>query len=285
MIRLKVLSISLFCCMMQLTTFAQGRKMGKVTDAVLSEISGITTNSQHNGYFWVHNDSGDKAQIYLIDSLAKHKVTVKLDGVDVVDCEDISRVVIDNISYILLADIGNNIKNREILHLYMFPEPAIDFKSKVVHVDADKIKKIGIKYDDKRRDAEAIFVDQQNKEVYIVSKRDFHATVFSFPLSRIGKEEVLSLKPQLSLPFTFVTSADMSMDGKHIVIKNLTHVYLWERLAGEPILKTLSRPFKQMPYTVEPQGEAICFDKEGSFYYTISERPLGLDSYLYKYNY
>jgi len=270
---------------LQTTTFAQGRKMGKITHAVLSEISGITSNSQHDGYFWVHNDSGDKAQIYLIDSLAKLQVTVKLDSVNVVDCEDISRLSIDGVPYLLLADLGNNVKNREILSLYLFPEPAVDFKTKEIHVAAEKIKKIDIKYKDKRRDAEAIFVDQQNQEVYIVSKRDFQATVFSFPLAQVGKQDVLVLEPKLALPFTFVTSADMSQDGKYILIKNLTNVYFWEREKGASVLQTLSRPFKQMPYTVEPQGEAICFDRKAPFYYTISERPLGLDAYLYRYNY
>jgi len=273
------------CVFIHVTSFAQGRKMGKVSNAVLSEISGITANSKHDGYFWVHNDSGDKAQIYLIDSLAKLQVTVKLDGIAVVDCEDIATVLIDGVPHILLADIGNNIKNREILSLYLFPEPIIDFQSDEIHVAADKIKKIDIKYKDQRRDAEAIFVDQQNQEVYIISKRDFKATVFSFPLSAIGKQEVIILEPQLKLPFTFVTSADMSLNGKYILIKNLTNVYLWERSLGESVLQTLSKPFKQMPYAVEPQGEAICFDKKAPFYYTISERPLGLDSYLYQYNY
>lgn len=268
-----------------LAIHGQPKKMAKVRGAILSEISGITPYSFEKGFFWVHNDSGDKANIYLIDSLASLQVTVRLEGINAVDCEDIARVIIDGKSYLLLADIGNNSNNREVLHIYMLPEPKVDFKSKEVNIEADRIKTIAIKYADKRRDAEAIFVDQQQQEVYIVSKRDFKSTVFSFPIASIDNNELIILEPKLTLPFNFVTSADMSLDGRNIVIKNLTNVYMWERDLLEPILKTLAKPYRQIPYEIEPQGEAICFDVNRRYFYTISERPLGLDSYLYQYIY
>lgn len=274
-----------FVAFLSFCTKAQSQKIGKVTNAVLSEISGITESSYNDGYFWVHNDSGDESQIYLIDSMAKLQLTVKLDGINLVDCEDIAKITVDKVSYLLLADIGNNRRNREVLTIYMIPEPRIDFKSAIVHIDSDKVKKIEFKYSDKKRDAESIFVDDQNKDIYIVSKRDFQSTVFSFPLSAVEKSTVLSLQPQLLLPFTFATSADMSKDGRFIVIKNLTNIYLWERPLDEPILETLARTYQQIPYEIEPQGEAICFANKGHYFYTISERPLGLDSYLYKYIY
>lgn len=275
----------LFLLVLPCTIFGQGQKLGKVISSALTEISGITPYSYEHGYFWVHNDSGDKAQVYLMDSTASLQTIIKLDGVDAIDCEDIARVNRDGQSYLLVADIGNNTKNREVLHIYMFPEPKIDFNTKEITIAADEITKIAIKYADKRRDAEAIFVDQQNQEIYIVSKRDFRATVFSFPLPAIGSSELIILEPKLTLPFTFTTSADMSLDGRFILIKNLSNVYLWQRELSEPILTTLAKPFKIIPYEIEPQGEAICFDSMGRYFYTISERPLGLDSYLYRYNY
>lgn len=284
MIRL-IVFISLFFVFIPFSVDAQAKKLGKVTDPVLSEISGITTSANQRGYFWVHNDSGDKSQIYLIDSTARLQVTVKLGCVKLIDCEDISRVTYRDSSYLLLADMGNNVKNREELSLYLFPELQIDFKSKEITIPANRIKTIRFKYADKRRDAEAIFVDQQNQEVYIVSKRDFKSTVFSFPLADFGKKEVISLQPKMTLPFTFATSADMSLDGKHIIIKNLTEIFFWERNLNDSVLETLAKPYKNIPYIVEPQGEAICFDPTASYFYTISERPLSLDSYLYKYNY
>lgn len=266
-------------------THGQTQRLGKITNAILSEVSGITESAYQEGYFWVHNDSGDKGQIYLIDSLAKLKVTLKLEGLNLIDCEDIAKVIIDHKSYLLLADIGNNRQNRELLTIYMIPEPKVDFDNTVLQVEAKNIRKIVFKYADKKRDAEAIFVDQQHKELYIVSKRDFESTVFSFPLSAVESSAVLTLQPKLYLPFTFTTGADMRLDGRYIVIKNLTSVYMWERSLDEPVLTTLSRSYYEIPYKIEPQGEAICFATKRRYFYTISERPLGLDSYLYQYMY
>lgn len=260
---------------------AQSTKLGKISSPLLSEISGITPSSIFNNSFWVHNDSGDKSRIYLIDSLANLKSVIKLEGISTVDCEDISTVTIDGVNYILLADIGNNRSDREILNIYMFPEPK-DVKTTLIK--KDQIRKISFKYADKRRDAEAIFVDQENLELYIISKRDFNSTVFSFSLKDIAHSEILSLSPKLSLPFTFVTAADMSQNGSYIIIKNLTHVFLWHRDKNESVLTALSKPYKEVSYQIEPQGEAICFGfKDDTHFYTISERPLGLDSFLYRY--
>lgn len=276
-----MLSIVLSIC----TALAQSQKLGKLNSSLLTEVSGITSYSHENGYFWVHNDSGDKSQVYLIDSLANLKTTIILDGIRLIDCEDIARVELNGGSYLLLADIGNNLKKRETLTIYMFPEPKVDFGKEILSIDKAKIKQISIRYADKPRDAEAIFVDPLAKEVFIVSKRDFQATVFSFPLEQIGKSSVITLHPKSQLPFTFVTAADMSFDGKFILIKNLSTIFMWERKAGEDVIQTLGKPFKQIPYQIEAQGEAICFDVERPYFYTLSERPLGLDAYLIRYIY
>lgn len=265
---------------------AQGKKLGKVTDPVLSELSGIIPYSYQPGYFWVHNDSGDDGQIYLIDREAKLSFTLKLEGIKVEDCEDIARLTIDGVPHLLLADIGNNQKKRSTLSLYLFPEPQIAQGVKYAEVPSHSIKKLDIRYAIKPRDAEAIFVDPLTQEVYIVSKRDFKSTVFSFPIEKFNTpQQMVELKPQLELPFTFVTSADISPDGHYVLIKNLTTIYMWKRTDSETLLKTLSQPAKKMPYSLEPQGEAICFDLEEPYFYTISEKPLGLPAYLIKYPY
>lgn len=282
----RILLVSWLIFAVLFASYGQAEKLGKVRSSAITEISGISSYSYKKGYFWVHNDSGDKAQVYLIDSLASVKGIVKLKGVNAIDCEDISKFVLNGKAYLLLADIGNNLRNREVLTIYMFPEPELEVGNGVVNLEVADIIKIPFKYADKKRDAEAIFVDQEDEKLYIVSKRDFHSTVFSLPLNTIQDEsKVHVLEPLLLLPFTFVTGADMRVDGSHIVIKNLTNVYLWERSAGTSVINTLSQPYESIPYIIEPQGEAICFDPNERYFYTISERPLGLDSYLYRYKF
>ena len=264
-------------------TFGQSSvKMGKVSNASIQEISGIVPYTYQRGYFWVHNDSGDGAYIYLIDSLCNIKSRVHLKGINVVDCEDIARIEVEGVHYLILGDIGNNIRDREILSFYIIEEPKMNLSEKELAVDV--FKRIDFKYQDKRRDTEAFFVDPITKELFLISKRDFESTVFSFKLD-FGIKETQILNPILTLPFTFTTTSDISPDGKYLVIKNLTNVYLWERPDNKSIIQTLKGKPLKIPYIIEPQGEAICFDLIERHIYTISERPFGLDSYLYKYNY
>ncbi|MCA5004865.1 hypothetical protein [Sphingobacterium bovistauri] len=256
--------------------------LGKVTSSSITEISGITPYSYRNGYFWVHNDSGDGANIYLIDSLASLKVTVDIEGVNAIDMEDIARFSIGGKNYLLLADIGNNLRNREILSLYVIEEPKITDYNKSENLKVPLYKEIKIQYADRKRDAEAILVDPVDQQLYIISKRDFQSTVFNLKLD-LGNDKIHTLEPKIELPFTFTTAADISSDGKHIVVKNLSAIFLWERELNKTLVETFGQKPKQIPYVIEPQGEAICFDIYNRYLYTISERPFGLDSYLYKY--
>lgn len=266
---------------------AQGQqplKLGKVTSSSITEISGIVPYSYDTGYFWVHNDSGDDAYIYLIDSVASLRTKVKVEGAKFIDIEDIARFSKDGKSFLLIADIGNNLRNREILNLYIIEEPKIGTINHTNTLNVSVHKEIKIKYADKRRDAEAIFVDPVDNQVYIVSKRDFQSVVFSLQLD-IVSDSIQILEPKLELPFTFATAADISTDGKNIVIKNLTQVFLWDRDLNASIIQTLKNDPRHIPYVIEPQGEAICFDLLNRYLYTISERPFGLESYLYKYEF
>jgi len=262
----------------------QPHKLGKLTSSKLDEVSGIIPYAFKPGYFWVHNDSGDDASIYLIDSTANLKLTVSLEGVNVVDCEDIARVDIRGESYLVLADMGNNSGKRDTLSLYLFKEPRYEGNEVDIQVKRAAIQQLRFRYKDHKRDAEALFVDPKDLTVYIISKRDFKSTVFSFPLVPLT-DTVQELEPLLQLPFTFTTAADITTDGRYILIKNLKSIFMWERKSGAGIITTLKQPFKEIPYEIEPQGEAICFDLTERYFYTISERPLGLDAYLYRYDY
>lgn len=267
-------------------SFAQDRRaLGKLTNSKLTEVSGITPYSFKDGYFWVHNDSGDKANLYLIDTLGKLTQIVNLKGVKAIDWEDISRINYKNESYLVVGDIGNNLKNRDTLSIYILKEPKIDLSKNtndILHVD--KVKQIKFTYTDKNHDAEALFVDPISNNIYIATKRDFKSLLFKLPFD-LKSNETYRVSPLLELPFTFTVSADISFSGEDILIKNLTNIFYWKRNLKESVEQTLSKEAIKIPYLPEPQGEAICFGLNSKSFYTISERPFGLDSYLYFYTF
>lgn len=254
--------------------------LGEIVDKQLSELSGII-NAKQSSYFWVHNDSGDDARVYLINKKGKLVCTYKLESIQVKDCEDIGRVMIKGKSFLILADIGDNRARRKNIKLHIFPEPVYKDGDQLVSIPKDDIRTVTLRYKDGPRDAEALFVDPTDHQLYIVSKRDFQSTVYTATVFSNSKKNFSMLTPVQKLPFTFVTSADISPSGDAILIKNLTQIFYWKRRRGGSIEQALSQKPVSIPYEIESQGEAIAFGLEGEGFYTVSERPFGLKSYLY----
>ncbi|TYP97700.1 hypothetical protein BC792_102122 [Sphingobacterium allocomposti] len=257
--------------------------IGKLKDSRLSELSGIIGASFDSTLFWVHNDSGDSARIFLVDANARLKAVYYLEGVHIVDTEDITMFREQGRTFLVLGDIGDNRGVRQHIYLYIFEEPHCEAGKEIVEIPAQQIRKVTMRYEDRPRDAEALFADPMDRRLYLVSKRDFRAGLYPIELSSLTDGDFLILRRACDLPMTFVTAADMSADGAGLLIKNLTQVFFWQRRTGQPLLDLLGQQPVVLPYHPEPQGEAICFGRQNSVFYTISERPLGLDAYLYRY--
>ena len=258
--------------------------LGKVQDSRLNELSGLVASRKYQGLFWTHNDSGDSARFFLIDRDAKLKGSYSLEDIEAQDIEDIATFSQDGKHFLLLADIGDNRAARQQIRLYIVEEPSFVEGVEHYRIARDEVKVLSLTYADKPRDAEAIFVDPKDLTVYLISKRDFHVGVYPFDLVQaISSTEPVVLKKAIELPLTFITAADISADGNYILMKNLTEVYRWQRTGNKGILETLKGEFVKLPYQPEPQGEAICFGNDSDIFYSISERPLGLDAYLYEY--
>jgi hypothetical protein len=89
------------------------------------------------------------------------------------------------------------------------------------------------------------------------------------------------------LPFNTVVSAAMSPDGKEVIIKTYTNLYYWKRQAWESVELALQRTPLVLPYNIEPQGEAICFNTGNTGFFTLSEKPFqvsGVSLHFYKRN-
>ncbi|WP_313190097.1 hypothetical protein [Sphingobacterium sp.] len=270
-------------CLAQEVLHGQRVVQGKVSDPALDEISGIISSINNPGMFWVHNDSGDDARVYLIDSTANLMCTYQLDGLEAIDIEDIAWVELDGKSYVVLADIGDNLAKRTQISLYIFPEPVLKSGVKVDSISRSSISIKHLKYPGKARDAEAIFIDPLDKQFYLVSKRELRSSLYSAEIFKENKDTYL-LKPNLSFPFTFITAADISPKRDAVVMKNLTNIFYWPLANKAPLVEALKKQPLPIPYEPEPQGEAISFDRKSDGIFTISERPFGLDSYLYYYH-
>lgn len=261
--------------------------VGKLKSPKLNEISGMIFNLDGSG-IWCHNDSGDQSRFFLINAKGDLIAEYHLEGANFIDVEDIARMSWKGENYLCIADIGDNLAKRESTILYLVKEPESDTskRNQKYVIAAEDMFKVTLRYSDGPRDAEAIFIDPVTLELVLITKRELNVRAYAVPLIDANTQTFKRnhiLKDFIELPLTFVTAADVSRDGSGILVKNLLEVYYFPRKNKEHILKALQRPSIKQSYFPEPQGEAIAFSWDGTRFYTTSERPLGLEAYIYQY--
>lgn len=267
----------------QYIPFGKGQSRGIVANRALNEASGITASAVNPGLLWAHNDSGDAARLFLMDDSAQSKAVYYLEGVKARDWEEIGFMKSEAQNYLLIGDVGDNLGNQPFITIHRVKEPL--FKGTSFYTDTiskDDILTYTLKYNDGPRDAEAFFFDENDNKLYVISKRELEVGLYSTPLNEFSND-TLALRKEGTLPFTFVTSAAISHDGKEVLVKNLLAVYYWKRQGAESIPALLKREATQLPYKPEIQGEAISFALDGSGYFTLSEEPFGFKADLRYY--
>ena len=125
-------------------------------------------------------------------------------------------------------------------------------------------------------------MDPLTSDIYIISKHEENVGLYrvAYPYSL---QDINIAKKELTLPPSFVTAADISPDGRKILIKTDTSIYKYSRKKSQSIVKALSGKSKQLPYYLEPQGEAVAWDAKGKSYFTISESVSDQPPILYHY--
>lgn len=261
-----------------ITSFGEGVPIATLKNEGLDEISGLAISRFSPGVMYVHNDSGGEAAVYLLDSLGNNLGKIEFLDTENRDWEDIAvGPGKDGKSYIYVGEIGDNNAVHEEVVIYRVPEPsASNYTSQMAP------EKMVLKYPGGARDAESLMVDPISGDIFIISKRDDLNTLYRLPTEKFGESEV-ELEELIKLPFTSATGADISADGSQILVKNYLVIYYWRRKAGESIAQAMSREPEELPYSPEPQGEAIGFRSDGKVFYTLSEKRFDLDPVLYKY--
>ena len=104
--------------------YSDPQQIGTIVAPSLPEVSGITPSHSAPGVWWVHNDSGDQARLYAINSAGQLLATFEVPGAQNVDWEDIgSGPGRDGSPALYIADIGDNNLSRDELVVYRVKEP------------------------------------------------------------------------------------------------------------------------------------------------------------------
>lgn len=263
-------------------TFQYGRVQGVLDNPVIDEASGLMASRVNPGMLWTHNDSGDKARVFLIDSLGRYQATVWLKGATNRDWEDITLgggPQPDN-TYLYIGEIGDNLARYPHKVIYRIEEPKFTGDTTLSVEEVDSIR---FTLPDGERDTEALMIDPHTKDLYIFSKREDAINLYRLPYPQSTTEMMVAEKVLEAMPFTLIVAADWSSDGEEILIKSYKQVYYWQRNVGQPVKDVLQKAPQTLPYHEEPQGESITFSIDGAGYYTLSEQAKGVKPTLMFY--
>lgn len=246
-------------------TFAPGEMRGRVSTPPAREVSGLAVGDD---VLWVHNDSGEPAELHAIQPEGGLLATVTLQGVDAIDFEDMARAPgPDGRMWLWVGDIGDNAARRNTVQVYRFPEPEIANATVVA-------ERLDYSYPDGPRDAETLMVDPVDGTLWILSKELDGST--GFYRDQLPRPGPIVLEKALTKTFgepplgqaTLVTGGDL--DARGLVVRTyLTDAFVWARGAQEPVIQALERDPCPVQLVGEPQPEAIGWGPTGLW--TISE--------------
>jgi hypothetical protein len=237
-----------------------------VSSKGLREVSGCAFSRRDPNRVWLHNDSGDGAIVVPVDiksGAAGRPVT--LDGVDVVDLEDIA---ITSRGEIILADIGDNAEARKSVQLYRFPEPAVNATS-------TQATRLDLRYPDGPHNAEAVAVAPDGSAAFIFTKEPSGvAAVFRAGLNAT-KDQVMTQIGTVTItgevPFkaNLISAADAV--GETVILRTFQFGYVLDVPSGGTIDDAPRATPRRFGLPLMVQGEALCVSPDGRTLVTASE--------------
>lgn len=232
--------------------------IGHLNRKRVSESSGLETAGPE-GDLWTHADGGNTANLYRVTAQGDLLQTLELAPLQNIDWEDLAQ---DEEQRLYVGDFGNNQNKRRNLCIYRLSGPGY------AHIDT-----ISFSYPDQQQfpprkpqrnfDCEAFYYYQDS--LYLFTKNRGQ--------SRYVKQYVLPARPGLhtarlqdSIQLnTWVTAADISPDGRQVVLLGYGQVYLFERLPGRRLFDGLK---SCLPIPTSGQAEAVVFTSNSNFIFS-----------------
>ena len=249
------------------------RSVVSLRESGLTESSGLAISHRRQNHFWSHNDSGDQARLYAFDSKGRKTGELGLKSVRAVDWEDMASFRDQGVARILVADCGDNQRNRSYITLYLFDEP--DPRDPKL---PQQIQTVYVRYPDGPHDCEAVAVDQHRKQIVLITKGLLPASgIYVTPLpNRTTTEPRTSVfaKRIGTLPLPMVTAMDVHDESGDIWVVSYFQAFRFVSASRDmPIAKqlgTLPEPYELPRWK---QIEAVAIDAVNNVWLTSEGSP------------
>jgi hypothetical protein len=238
----------------------------KFADSQIDESSGLGTSSYGDGIVYTHNDSGDTARFFAVNSSGVTVAIYTLKGATAHDWEDMETGTDASGKPVLyFGDIGDNSAKRTEIDVYQVPEP----RGPSANVPWIRYR---FAYPDGPHNAETLMVDPHTHRIFIASKAAIgDGLLYEAPavLSTTAINTLARVVPQRTVPM-LTTSGDISPDGKLMVLLTYFGAYWSVGVNGE---------LHEFAVTEQKQDEAIAFTRDGKSVLVGSE---GVHSAVYR---
>lgn len=262
----------------------QPELLALIREPSLREISGLAVSRRHPGLLWVHNDSGYAAELHAVDRRGRRQATLRLEGIEAIDWEDLAAFTLDGRHYLLVADTGDNGGRRSELVVHVVEEPA-----ELVDAEVKPAWSQRLRWPDGPRDVEAVAVDGAAREILFIAKKRVPPQLLSLPLGpqrgvaharvRAGLAGIAPPSPtELAANARFgkyraqITAADLSEDGLRLAVLNYRRAHVFTRSADEDWASALARAPREYSFGWVAQAEAIAFEPDGDALLLSGER-------------
>ena len=248
-----------------------------LADKSVTESSGLASSLRREGYFWTHNDSGDGATLYAYDKAGRRTAKVQLKGVSANDWEDCCTFSSDGKARLLIADCGDNARQRTKIHLFLLDEPD--------PLESDTVKevtRITVRYPDGARDCEAVAVDSERNQIVLLTKSFLpQSDVYIVPLPSSTKKEIdikVTATRIATLILPLVTAADFDASSGDLWVTNYFQAFCFRATQRT---QSFAQQCKQLPEAFDlpkwRQVEAVAVDQDQNVWITSegSPTPLG----------
>jgi len=246
----------------------------------LNEASGIET-TDYSDLIWMINDSGNASKLFAVNEKGNIKKKLNINAENN-DWEDLTS---DDKGNIYIGDFGNNNNNRKNLTILKVSNDSLNNSGEVA------VERILFKYPNQHKfppkkkqfyfDCEAFFYHRDS--LFLFTKSRAHNNFGQTSLYKIPAKPGNYIAQYISTFNTcsdmdcWITGADISKDGKYVVLLSPRSVWMFTNYKGTDFF---SGTATELDLNHNSQKEGICFKNEKTLY-IVDEKAHGFDGNLY----
>ena len=267
---------------------------GQIENSEIDEASGLAASRRRSDLLWTHNDSGASPRLYAVGVDGRDHGAVDVRGAANVDWEDLAAFQIDEVPYLLIADVGDNDAERRSVMLYIVEEPELRGDRFEDGTAVSVEWSLEVVFEDGPIDCEGVAVDVPGQRILVVSKRTVPLRLYEIPLHPSGSQvrstvlatrvaEIVNIPPptkadleedpQFGQYRSQATALDVTGDASELLLVTYANAYRFERAAGEGWRQALSRPPEPIATPSMAQTEAGAYTRDRQSVFITSDQP------------